>query len=707
MRKNILILCFVMANTILFWGCNDTPTQGQTVLSSNEVVENSSSSQEVNDLVSSSTGVYSSQTVNGEPSSVTESSNSGRISSLQGVSSENISSETVSSDNGSSVDISSADILSSSEEISSADMSIGINSFEKIEVEINENTSNNAAFKIVNGHTEYFSDNNYLKFSDVNFGNGVNKVTLRLATENTDAIIELRIDTKEGTLIGTIEPSPTGGWARFESQSSIIEDVEGLHDLYVIGTDRITVDHEAEAANIDFLQFSKVETLCNAGEFCDAALDYTEYTPTGSEIVIPRSDFIDRLGGLWLGACLANWTGIVTEMDHVEPPFYVYSDWGMDDPIEMFGTWGQPRLPFYNGGNAPKIDFVYVYDSKAWASDDDTNIEYIYQHILDKNNTSVLTGAEIRNGWLKHINREYVWVSNRKTYDNMVNGLEPPATSAPYANPDYEAIDAQLTTEIFGMFSPAHTTVALDMARLPILASARYNAQWISEFYVVMYSLAAYVQYHDEHTSKTLSEKLTWLAEAASKRLPANSFSRDMYDFVKNRFDEDPDDWEATRNAVYERYQLGWHGEIQGGYYFKGRSEAGINFAAGMISFFYGKGDAKEIIKIGSLSGWDCDNPTATWGGLIGFLMGQEKFEEAFGKSNLSELYEINETRFNFPDYTPDDIGENSFPLLAERGIYIIDRVVQEEMKGGVDLVNDLWYIPDNGAVVEEGNSNY
>jgi hypothetical protein len=31
---------------------------------------------------------------------------------------------------------------------------------------------------------------------------------------------------------------------------------------------------------------------------------------------------------------------------------------------------------------------------------------------------------------------------------------------------------------------------------------------------------------------------------------------------------------------------------------------------------------------------------------------------------------------------------------MAKKGIFIIDRVVQEELKGGVDLERDVWLIP-------------
>ncbi len=40
---------------------------------------------------------------------------------------------------------------------------------------------------------------------------------------------------------------------------------------------------------------------------------------------------------------------------------------------------------------------------------------------------------------------------------------------------------------------------------------------------------------------------------------------------------------------------------------------------------------------------------------------------------------------------------------MAEKGIFIIDRVVQEQMGGGTDLKRDVWYIPDNGLNIPVG----
>jgi hypothetical protein len=115
---------------------------------------------------------------------------------------------------------------------------------------------------------------------------------------------------------------------------------------------------------------------------------------------------------------------------------------------------------------------------------------------------------------------------------------------------------------------------------------------------------------------------------------------------------------------------------------------AGINFGASIVSLFYGEGDIKETIKIGALAGWDSDNPTATWGGLLGFMLGKDGVEEAFDKK-FANTFNIHRTRVGFPNN-----GIDTFEDMAKMGIYVIDRVVQEQMGGGVNLEKDVWYIP-------------
>ena len=426
-------------------------------------------------------------------------------------------------------------------------------------------------------------------------------------------------------------------------------------------------------------------------QLADPELEYPAYTPKATDLILSRSKYMDQLEGFWLTQCIANWTGLITEMDKIEPPFYTDENW--DGPDER-NIWGN-----FISTTDTVIEYYFVRNGETWAADDDTDIEYMYQHLLDVNNTSILTPEQIRDGWLHHIysnedapnNENFLWVSNETAYYLMLEGLLPPATSTPENNSHSEMIDAQLTTEIFGLFAPTRPDIALRMANMPIQTTANGNAKWAAEFYVVMYSLASYVE-----NELSMKEKVFWLAKQARRVLPNGSPVAGMYDYIKESYDANPDknDWESTRDAVYERYQVNG-GD---GYVYNQSFDSGINFAASLVSLFYGEGDLPRTIRIGSLTGWDSDNPTATWGGLLGFMLGKKNVEWAFEEDDLSETYWISRTRRNFPDRTPEMAGEDTFFLMAERGIYIIDRVVIEELEGGVDLDKNVWYIPDHGG---------
>ncbi|MCB9080549.1 MAG: ADP-ribosylglycohydrolase family protein [Lewinellaceae bacterium] len=417
-------------------------------------------------------------------------------------------------------------------------------------------------------------------------------------------------------------------------------------------------------------------------------LTYASYQPDKMDLVISRANYLQKLEGFWLGTCIANWTGLVTEMDKIgnigeikTGDFYTREDWGKPDQPSIWGEGIPSSL-------SPTIDFVFADVDSIWGADDDTDIEYIYQELLLKYQTSMLRGEQIREGWLQHIKPEeenFLWVSNQKAYDLMKAGLVPPATGAPENNPEYEMIDAQLTTELFGLLAPARPDLALQIAHLPIQNTARENSQWIAEFYVVMFSLASAV---DE--TLPLKEQLLWLAEQAQKRLPPSSYAAQMHAFVKAKY-ETGIPWEEARDSLYYRYQV----NQSDGYdltsrnlYCNGCFAAGINFAASLISLFYGEGDLIETIKIGTLAGWDSDNPTATWGGLIGFMLGKEGVEAAFGRK-FSNKFNIHRTRIGFPAE-----GIDTFENMALKGVWVIDRLVQEEMNGGIDLTKNSWYIP-------------
>ena len=426
-------------------------------------------------------------------------------------------------------------------------------------------------------------------------------------------------------------------------------------------------------------------------------LNYPNYTPKPTDTVIDRNVYHEKLMGFWLGQCIANWTGLVTEMDKIggegiHGVFYTRHDWGQPDQASIWGQGVPSDL-------SATIDWVYETPGSIWGADDDTDIEYMYQHLLLNDKTSVLTGEQIRAGWLRHIYTDettpfindegkpenYLWVSNQRAHDLMLQGRVPPATSDPLHNPDTDMIDAQLTTEIFGLFAPARPKVALALAHLPIRTSARGEAALISEFYVMMYSLASL-----NDAAKSPQQQIEWMAVQARQHLPSGSYSAAMYDYVKAEYDKGRP-WEAVRDGLYQRYQVdqadGYHITARG-LYCNGCFAAGINFGASLISLFYGAGDFKETVKLAVLMGWDSDNPAATWGGLLGFIMGKKAIENTF-EQHFSNRFNIHRTRANFPNN-----GVDTFEHMATQGLQVIDRVVIEQMHGGVNIEKGEWYIP-------------
>ena len=413
-------------------------------------------------------------------------------------------------------------------------------------------------------------------------------------------------------------------------------------------------------------------------------------------ITLSRSDYANRLEGFWLGQSIANWTGLVTEMDKIggDGPageFYTREDWGGPDQPNIWS--GEPS------NLSPTIDWVLVGPGGAWGADDDTDIEYIYQHLLLAHETSVLTGEQIRDGWLEHIYSDddtphrnergepenFLWVSNQAAYDLMAEGGVPPATSNPDLNEYVDMIDAQLTTEIFGLFAPGRPDVALEMAHLPIRTTARGEAALAAEFYVIMHSLAAI-----SDPALPMKARVHGLAADARRHLPDDAYTAKMYDFVLSRYEAGVP-WEQARDEVYVRYQI----EEQDGYDITSREmicngcfAAGINFAASIVSLMYGEGDFEETVKIAVLAGWDSDNPAATWGGLLGFMLGREELERRFDQP-LSDRFDIHRTRrgFSLAD------GIDTFGNMANNGIRIVDRVVIDQMGGSVSKADDAWRI--------------
>jgi hypothetical protein len=409
--------------------------------------------------------------------------------------------------------------------------------------------------------------------------------------------------------------------------------------------------------------------------FCQATVEGS-YT-------LNKKLYADKVHGFWLGLSIANWTGLVTEMDKIggEGPagqFYTRKDWQTKDQPSI---WGQ-GIP---SNLSDTIDWVLADKDEVWGSDDDSDIEYIYLKLMYDNKKPLLSAEQIRDGWLAHIYKDsetpfktaegkpenFLWVSNQQAFDLMQQNILPPFTGMPANNPHYDMIDAQLTTELFGILAPFRADIASKLAYLPIRTTAYGEAADIANFYVVMHALSAAVD-----PAKAIQPQLLQIAKQARAELPSNQYPAKMYDYVWSLY-QSGISWEEARDKLYQRYQV----EAKDGYeitgkqlYCNGCFAAGINFAASLVSLFYGEGDMQNTIKIAVLAGWDSDNPAATWGALYGFILGKTRVEQAFGRS-FSDKFNIHRTRKGFANN-----GIDNFEQMALMATAIVDQVVAQHM---------------------------
>lgn len=416
-----------------------------------------------------------------------------------------------------------------------------------------------------------------------------------------------------------------------------------------------------------------------------------------TEHTLNKQLYAEKVHGFWLGLSIANWTGLVTEMDKIggEGPagkFYTRKDWQTKDQPSIWGQGIPSQL-------SATIDWVVADENEIWGSDDDSDIEYIYLQLMDQHQQPLLTAAQIRDGWLAHIYKDsetpfktaegkpenFLWVSNQQAFDLMQQNMLPPFTGMPAFNPHYDMIDAQLTTELFGILAPFRPDIAAKLAYLPIHTTAYGEAADIADFYVAMHALAAGVD-----PKQPMAPQLQQIAQQARLALPSNQYPAKMYDFVWSLY-QSGIPWEAARDQVYQRYQL----ESKDGYeitgkklYCNGCFAVGINFAASLVSLFYGEGDMQETIKIAVLAGWDSDNPAATWGGLYGFILGKTGVEQAFGRT-FSSKFNIHRTRKGFAN---DGIAD--FAQMAAKATAIVEQVLSQQLAVRQPAAAECWQIP-------------
>lgn len=80
----------------------------------------------------------------------------------------------------------------------------------------------------------YIENGDYIGFKDVDFGDGADKIDVRVAANAGGSSIEVRIDGPDGKLLGTVDVAATGGWQTWQTMSASLTKTSGVHDLYLV-----------------------------------------------------------------------------------------------------------------------------------------------------------------------------------------------------------------------------------------------------------------------------------------------------------------------------------------------------------------------------------------------------------------------------------------------------------------------------------------
>lgn len=79
-------------------------------------------------------------------------------------------------------------------------------------------------------------DNDWLRFEDVDLNVGYTNVNMYLSVPGSNAgqIVDIRLDSPSGLLIGQLTTESTGSWTNFEKQTASIIQSSGVHDVYFV-----------------------------------------------------------------------------------------------------------------------------------------------------------------------------------------------------------------------------------------------------------------------------------------------------------------------------------------------------------------------------------------------------------------------------------------------------------------------------------------
>jgi ADP-ribosylglycohydrolase len=360
-------------------------------------------------------------------------------------------------------------------------------------------------------------------------------------------------------------------------------------------------------------------------------------TPAMADRRISVAEYDDKVYASWLGQCIGNMYGIPHEFKYNEEP--------RTEPIE---GWAKPALD-----RIRKADGAF--------SDDDTDIEYVDLHLMEKYGPEP-TYEQIAEFWKRHIN-EYIWVANRAARDLMERGYLPPLTGRKGVNEHWYQIDPQLVCEIWAITAPG------------MLQYAAAKADWAAKVTNDDYGTHPTIWYNVMYAAAFFEHDVEKLCELGYQALPTGSLFRTAIDDVRTWKKEHGQDWVAVRRKIKEKYhdKQGMPDDFK-----TGGVSATLNGTLGVAALLYGQGDFEKTLNLSCQMGYDADNQCATLAGLIAMTKGSKNLPRKY--THILEGWDKPLNDF-YKNFTRDDLPDAPLTGIAARTARIGKDLVV--MKGG------------------------
>lgn len=340
--------------------------------------------------------------------------------------------------------------------------------------------------------------------------------------------------------------------------------------------------------------------------------------------ILSVSEYRDAVYASWIGQIIGNTYGLCYEFKFIEQPG--------PDSFPYGYTWTLDKVKEYNGA----------------FSDDDTDLEYMYLTIMEKEGIEP-TYSRLAEAWKTHI-KERIWCANQAALTLMHAGHYPPVTGSVAFNTQWMQIDPQLINEIWAVTAPGMIGYAIQKSEF--MARITNDSFGIEPtlHYAAMYSAAFF------------EKDIRKLIDIGISALPEGSRFAKIVEHVKQLYAEYPDDWITARQIVKDNYLV--YGDYNR--YAWPPIDANLNGAMGIMALLYGGGDFQKTLDYTCAFGMDADNQAATMCGLLGIVSGLEAIPREL-------MFPLNDTAWELPFndlykmVTREGLEDASLTSMAER----------------------------------------